>query len=161
MIIEKEIYMKKNKIGISDICFCGSGKKYKKCCYQKNEKSNTFDSYPTIKISEAILKIAEPLIAKYQQDERIAVLIDLAIASWNMSLASESTKEEIENKIIELMPEELDAVDLAAIVEQIDILVEKKNKLYHDIRYFIVSYNLLFDDEGQLTLDVNSAPINE
>ena len=41
------------------------------------------------------------------------------------------------------------------------MLVERKNKLYPDIRYFIASYNLSFDDDGQLTLDINSAPISE
>lgn len=56
------------------------------------------------------------------------------------------------------MPEELDAVDIAAIVEQTDVLVERKNNLYPDIRYLISSYNLSFDDFGQLTLDINSAP---
>ena len=27
-----------NKIGRNDPCFCGSGKKYKKCCYNKGEE---------------------------------------------------------------------------------------------------------------------------
>ena len=67
-------------------------------------------------------------------------------------------RKEIEDKVIDLMPEELDAVDIAAIVEQTDMLVERKNKLYPDIRYLISSYNLSFDDFGQLTLDINSAP---
>ena len=67
-------------------------------------------------------------------------------------------RKEIEDKVIDLMPEELDAVDIAAIVEQTDMLVERKNKLYPDIRYLISSYNLSFNDFGQLTLDINSAP---
>jgi hypothetical protein len=43
---------------------------------------------PPIKISEAILRMAEPLIRKYPKRERIVVIIDLAIFSWNMSLQS-------------------------------------------------------------------------
>lgn len=119
------------------------------------------DNAPPVKISAAILEIAEPLMINYPQHGRITVLIDLTIAAWNISLASGKTREKIENKIIEIIPRELDAVDLATIVKQIDMLVERKNKLYNQIRYFIVSYNLSFDDEGQITLDINSAPINE
>ena len=29
------IKQKKEKIGRNDLCFCGSGKKYKKCCIKK------------------------------------------------------------------------------------------------------------------------------
>ena len=128
---------------------------------KKSEKRNASNDSPSIKISEAILKIAEPLVTKYPKRERITVLIDLAILAWNISLASGETRETIEDKVIELMPGELDAVDIAAIVEQARMLVERKNRLYPDIEYFIVSYNLSFDDDGQLTLDINSAPINE
>lgn len=33
------------KIGRNDNCFCGSGKKYKKCCYLKIETSNFSDTH--------------------------------------------------------------------------------------------------------------------
>jgi len=128
---------------------------------KKSEKRHASNNSPSIKISEAILKIAEPLVTKYPKRERIAVLIDLAILAWNISLAPGETREKIEDKVIELMPGELDAVDIAAIVEQTRMLVERKNKLYPDIGYLIVSYNLAFDNDGQLTLDINSAPIIE
>lgn len=146
------------KIGRNDLCPCGSGRKYKKCCFKKNEQGYASNNAPPIKLSEAILQIAEPLMNKYPKREHITVLIDLAVFAWNISLASGEKREEIEDKVIELMPEELDAVDIAAIVEQTDMLVERKNKLYPDIRYLISSYNLSFDDFGQLTLDINSAP---
>lgn len=128
---------------------------------KKSEKRNASDNSPPIKLSEAILKMSEPLMTKYPKRERITVLIDLAILAWNISLASGEAREKIEDKVIELMPGELDAVDIAAIVEQTRMLVERKNKLYPDIGYLIVSYNLSFDNDGQLTLDINSAPIIE
>jgi len=127
---------------------------------KKSEKRSTSDNSPPIKLSEAILKMSEPLMTKYPKREHITVLIDLAILAWNISLASGEARGKIEDKVIELMPGELDAADVAAIVEQTDMLVKRKNMLYPDIRYFIVSYNLSFDD-GQLTLDINSAPIVE
>ena len=146
------------KTGRNDLCPCGSGRKYKKCCFQKSEQGHASNNAPPIKISEAILRIAEPLMNKYPKREHITVLIDLAVIAWNISMASGEKREEIEGKVIDLMPEELDAVDIAAIVEQTDMLVERKNRLYPDIRYLITSHNLSFDDFGQLTLDINSAP---
>ncbi len=125
------------KIGRNDLCICGSGKKYKKCCLQKSDQDNA----PPIKISEAILQIAKPLIKAYPKRERITVLIDLAIYAWNVSLTSEEKSEEIEKKAIELMPKEFDAADIASIIKQTDLLIERKSKLYPNIRYYIDSYS--------------------
>jgi hypothetical protein len=111
---------------------------------------------PPLKISGAILRIAEPLIRKYSKRERVVVIIDLAIFSWNVSLASEVNREEIEKKVIDQMPDEFDATDIASIIEQTDILIERKKKLYPDIRYLIVSRNITINDNGQITLDVDT-----
>jgi hypothetical protein len=111
---------------------------------------------PPIKISEAILRMAEPLIRKYPKRERIVVIIDLAIFSWNMSLQSVEKREELEKKFIDEMPNKFDATDIATIIEQADILIERKKKLYPDINYLIVSRNLSLEDDGQITLDVNA-----
>jgi hypothetical protein len=118
--------------------------------------TNVSRNSPPIKISEAILRMAEPLIRKYPKRERIVVIIDLAIYSWNASLTSDVKREEIENKIIDQMSPEFDATDIATIIEQTDILTERKKKLYPDIDYLIVSRNLSVDDNGQITLDVNT-----
>ena len=78
---------------------------------------------PPQKISEAVLRIADPLIRKYPKRERIVVIIDLAIISWNVSLASEVKREEVEKKLIDQMPDVFDATDIASIIEQTDILI--------------------------------------
>jgi hypothetical protein len=111
---------------------------------------------PPQKISEAVLRIAEPLIRKYPKRERIVVIIDLAIFSWNVSLASEGKREEVEKKLIDQMPDVFDATDIASIIEQTDILIERKKKLYPDIRYLITSRNLTIEDNGQITLTVET-----
>jgi hypothetical protein len=111
---------------------------------------------PPLKISEAILRIAEPLIRKYSKRERVVVIIDLAIFSWNASLASEVKREEVEKKLIDQMPDVFDATDIASIIEQTDILIERKEKLYPDIRYLIASRNLTIEDNGQITLTVET-----
>ena len=111
---------------------------------------------PPLKISEAIIRIAEPLIRKYPKRERVVVIIDLAIFSWNVSLASEVDREEIEKKVIDKMPDIFDATNIASIIEQTDILIERKKKLYPDIRYLIVNRNITINDNGQITLDVET-----
>jgi hypothetical protein len=111
---------------------------------------------PPLKISEAIIRIAEPLIRKYSKRERVVVIIDLAIFSWNASLASEVKREEVEKELIDQMPGVLDATDIASIIEQTDILIERKKKLYPDIRYLIANRNLTIEDNGQITLTVET-----
>ena len=111
---------------------------------------------PPQKISEAVLRIADPLIRKYPKRERIVVIIDLAIFSWNVSLASEVKREEVEKKLIDQMPDVFDATDIASIIEQTDILIERRKKLYPDIRYLIASRNLTIEDNGQITLTVET-----
>lgn len=123
-----------------------------------NSKKMTVDKNegPPIKISEAILRIAEPLIRKYPKRERTIVIIDLAIFSWNASLESETRREEIEKKLIDRMPARLDATDIATIIEQTDILIGRKKKLYPDIKYFIVKHDLKIEDNGRITLDLGA-----
>ena len=111
---------------------------------------------PPQKISEAVLRIAEPLIRKYPKRERIVVIIDLAIFSWNVSLASEVKREEVEKELIDQMPDAFNATDIASIIEQTDILIERKKKLYPDIRYLIANRNLTIEDNGQITLTVET-----
>ena len=149
--------MKKNKIGRNDPCPCGSGKKYKKCCYQqKSDFERSDNNVPPVKISEAILKISEPLRRNFPKRERISVIISMAIFAWNMSLTSEDAREDMENKIVEMMPKQIDAIGLASIVEQIDILVQRKVKYYNDVKFLIKDHSLSFNDDDQVTLDINS-----
>ena len=152
--------MKKNKIGRNDPCHCGSGKKYKKCCYQQRDDLDIpNNNAPKIPISEAILKISEPLISKYPNPERITVIIEMAVAAWNMSLVPETARGDIESKIAEIMPKEIDAIGIATIIEQMDMLIRRKIKYYNEIQFLIKSYNLSFSEDGQLTLDVNSVQV--
>ncbi|MBU0498879.1 MAG: hypothetical protein KJ558_05355 [Gammaproteobacteria bacterium] len=111
---------------------------------------------PPIKISEAILRLAEPLIKKYPKRERIVAIIDMAIFAWNISLTSDTKREEIERKLIDQFQTELDATGIATIIEQTDIMVETKKRLYPDIEYLIIKHNLTVTNDGQLTLDVDT-----
>ena len=68
-----------------------------------------------------IIKISEPLIRKFPNRKRTTVIIDMAVAAWNMSLVSEDIRENTENKIVKILPKAVDAMGVALIVEQIEI----------------------------------------
>ncbi|MCK5515996.1 MAG: SEC-C domain-containing protein [Desulfobulbaceae bacterium] len=145
------------KTGRNDQCPCGSGKKLKKCCINKsNDQDNASNPPPPIKISAAILQMIEPLIKRYPGRKRITILIDLAVMAWNASLTTEENREDMESIVVKHMPKKMGAVDIAAILERIDLLVDKKIKLFPDINYWIVNHDLKFDSAERLTLDINS-----
>lgn len=152
--------MKNNRVGRNDTCPCGSGKKHKKCCFLNRDKADVCDDAPPIKLSAAIFNIAEPFLKKYPDYKRTIVIIDLAIVAWNISLTTGKAREELEGKMVELMPESLDGTGVASMVELSDILAERKTKLYPDIKHVILSHNLSFHD-GEMTLDINSSPCND
>ncbi|NEX21022.1 hypothetical protein G3480_11980 [Thiorhodococcus mannitoliphagus] len=111
---------------------------------------------PPIRISEAILRVAEPLIRKYPKRERISAAIELAMFSWNASLITEIDREEIEKNLIESMPGKLNATEIAATMQQTDILIKRKKELYPEVDYLIVNHSLSFEDSGRITLNVNT-----
>jgi len=154
--------MSKIKVGRNDPCYCGSGKKYKKCCLLKvNVETTTTiinnDDAPPIKISDAIIKIAEPLIKKYQEQHRVTVLIQLAIIAWNMSFSSGNMREDIEGVLINAIPEEIDAVGTVTIIEIVDMLIERKNKIFPNINFAVVNHKISIDNNGVFNLDISSS----
>jgi hypothetical protein len=101
-----------NKLGRNDICLCGSGKKYKKCCLYKNleqgedkhmcgqealveevkerfaDKEVIFlraEEVGLVKLSEIIMEFAEELldIASTKMGKEKAIM--LAVTAWNLA----------------------------------------------------------------------------
>ena len=148
------------KTGRNDECPCGSGKKFKKCCIHKSDQSSDQNPPSSVKISAAILRMLEPLIKKYPQRNRITVLVNLAVIAWNASLVSSEQREDMESILVKHMPALMGAADIAVILEQVDLLVDRKITLFSDINYFIVSHKLTFDSAERLTLDIKSTLFN-
>ena len=148
--------MKNSKVGRNDPCPCGSGNKYKKCCLvMPISDSEEYNPEPPIKISEAIIKIAEPLMKKYQDKKRWIVFLDLAVIAWNLSCSNNAQREELESVLIKVMPKEIDAVGTVTLLEKIDQLIERKNKLYPDINYLIVDQKISVGDNGDVNVDIS------
>jgi SEC-C motif len=141
-------------------CSCGSGKKYKKCCWLKGRDFVvTEDNKPPVKISSAIIEIARPWLEQYQQRNRVSVLIELSILAWNLSFSDQENQAEIESTIIKNTPEEIDAIGLVAIIDLIDKMKIRKTKLFSNINHIIVGHTLSFGDKGIVNLDIKSSPL--
>ena len=153
--------MTNKKVGRNDPCPCGSGKKYKKCCLLSGDIGFDSKNVPPVKISTAIIEIARPLLEKYQKRNRVSVLIELAILAWNLSFTSdEKMRDEAETSIINNMPDEIDAVGVVSIMELVDMMLERKNKLYPDLNLVVMSHDLSFGINGQMNLDIRSANLD-
>lgn len=73
-----------NKIGRNDICFCGSGKKFKKCC---NEKNLTFSGPEVADFQWRMLRevegqVMDKHLSPYVQYELVPAVIDQAFSDF-------------------------------------------------------------------------------
>jgi len=133
-----------------------SSKKTKKPRKQKLKTPNCLS--PKIKISEAILKLSEPLRQKYTDSRRIRGIIGMTVAAWNISLFPKEEHLNIQEKALDALPEKLSAEDVSVFLENIEILIERKNQDYPHIREYILKYQLSFPGDT-ITLAVSSTPV--
>ena len=133
-------------------------KKLKKPRKQKLTKPNRLP--PQIKISEAILKLSEPLRYKYREAHRAQVIISLTVMAWNISLFPKEEQVNAQGLLLDALPEKLSAEDVSLLFENIDILIERKNKDYPHIREFIHNYQPSFSGDT-ITLSVSTTTVPE
>ena len=115
----------------------------------KMDKSNDFpgsnmivDPEGKAKMSEVILDFAKPLLDECEDEESEKKAIGLAILIWNMSLFPKKSRDkEIEKLCSGLSPSE-DANDFAALLNYVNILLERKAEYYPDNKRAIVNYQM-------------------
>jgi len=107
------------------------------------------------KMSEVILDFAKPFLNKCEDEESEKKAIELAILIWNLSLfPKKSRDQEIEKLCSGLLPSE-DANDFAALMNYVNILLERKQEYYPDNKRAIISYQMSGSGKNRL-LDVAS-----
>ena len=133
-----------------------SSKKLKK---PRKQKPKTLKRLPPkIKISEAILKLSEPLRQKYTDSRRIRGIIGMTVVAWNISLFPKEEHVNIQEKALDALPEKLSAEDVSVFLENIDMMIDRKNRDYPNIREHILNYQ--FSSSGDtVTLTVSSTPV--
>jgi hypothetical protein len=125
-----------------------------------SEQINFIDNPDKIKMSAVILKLAEPYIKMYWGNEiRVRVIISLAIMAWNMTFLPQKKQIELQKKLIEeVLPNDCDAQNVAAILDVFECLQKRQRDLFPDIRTCIMGYDLRLDSEN-IHLDISSVPL--
>ena len=90
--------MGNNKIGRNDICPCGSGKKYKKCCYLKVESLNSSDKHLMDTEWQRIRKTEGDIIDRF--------LIPYVFQTYEQDVIEEAWDDFIDHDIQDNIPED-------------------------------------------------------
>ena len=112
------------------------------------------------KMSAVVLQLAEPLLKQHgKTPQRAEALIMLTIAGWNKSMFPPDKQPLIEKDLIDgFVPRVGMAEDVGVAVQIMDLISERRQKLFPDLRKIIVDYELEISG-GRLTLNISSAPI--
>src|SRR5215471_17890948 len=115
---------------------------------------------PAIKISEAILTLAEPLRAHYREPHRMQAIIALAVMAWNIALFPDEEQSHVQGMLLENLPPQLSGEDVGVLLSTIDTLIARKRLLYPQVLEYILTHNLSLAD-NRVTLSVGTAPVPE
>jgi hypothetical protein len=130
----------------------------------RKQKPKTLKQQPSglptydIKISEAILKLSDSLRKKYIELHRLQGIIVMTVMAWNISLFTKEEQVNVQKMLLDALPEQLSAEDVSLLLENIDILIERKNQDYPHIREYILEYHVSILGE-MITLTVGTAPV--
>jgi hypothetical protein len=115
---------------------------------------------PAIKISEAILTLAEPLRAHYREPHRMEAIIAIAVMAWNIALFPDEEQSHMQGMLLESLPPQLSGEDVGVLLSTMDTLIARKRLLYPQVREYILTHQLTFVD-NKVTLTVGTAPVPE
>jgi hypothetical protein len=113
-----------------------------------------------VKMSEVILKLAEPLLKKYGDiDKQIKTIISLTIAEWNRLMLPEDERGKFQDEMFDtLLPSGGEADTVGSILYINELIAKRQKKYFPDLKKFIVDYELIVSD-GNITLNISSAPV--
>ena len=161
------------RIGRNQLCPCGSGEKYKKCCYGKKIKKILLPNGPDKKlpkgevvtenplkekISEILLEFSGPLTDTCESDRAFYNALQLSVIAWNSSFFSLKERNELIDGDINKHIKDNNNIEITK--EILSMMLERKKKNFSHIKMFIVDFEIAYR-EGQRQLTVMSTPINE
>ena len=114
------------------------------------------------KMSEVILDLADPLFdGDVSNAKEVDLIVQLTIAAWNKAMLSADEQDASEKQIIDiLVPQDGDAELVGTVIQALDIVEERRKKLFPNLRRFIVDYDLKVSD-GRVALNIISSPVAE
>ena len=112
------------------------------------------------KMSAVILQLVEPLIKQHgSSEDRVMAIIRLAVAGWNKSMFPPDKQPIIEKDLIDhFVPKDGSAEAVGMAVYVMDVVADRREKLFPSLRKIIVDYDVQIAD-GRLTMNVMSASI--
>lgn len=113
-----------------------------------------------IKISEAILKLSEPLREQYRELHRVQVIITLTIIAWNMALLPETERKKSQSLLIIKLSKIAQGDNSTVLLDLVHDLIKQKNKYYPEIKEYIIDYNLSVSNQN-MSLTVSATPFSE
>jgi hypothetical protein len=161
--------MKDNKLGRNDTCYCGSGKKYKRCCLPQaatlpdTRQRNAIELRNTerfrnrvqqrmgdkcsivqgdlngVKMSAVILDLADFLLKIAHTKEQQKAAITITCIAWNIAVAGIKKVQKLFDAYFETIDDPIHQQDTLNIIETI---IKKKQLLYPEINRFILDYEL-------------------
>ncbi len=157
------------RIGRNQPCPCGSGKKYKKCCYEKNNinkillskdfrknlpKEAVITTNPQKeKMSEVLLEFAKPLTDECKDDKAFYKALQISAIAWNSSfLPPRERNKLIDESINKYINDNSDRVIAKKILSK---MLERKEKKFLNINRMIIDFQISYKD-GQQHLNVIS-----
>ena len=179
--------MKDNKPGRNDACYCGSGKKYKRCCLLQaailpdTRQRNAIELRNTerfrnrvqqrmgdkcsilqgdlngVKMSAVILDLADFLLEMAHTKERQKAAITITCIAWNIAVAGMEKAQKLFDAYFETIDDPIHQQDTLDIIETI---IEKKQLLYPEINRFILDYEVA-GTKNNLHLNVVSTVLDE
>ena len=113
-----------------------------------------------VKMSADILKLAEPLLKQYgDDDKRIETIISLTIIEWNRLLFPEDVREKFQDEMIDTLSSPDDEAEtVGSLLYLSDLIAKRQKKYFPDLKKWIVDYELIILD-GDITLNISSAPV--
>ena len=112
------------------------------------------------KMSAVIVQLAEPLLKQHATNaKRAETIISLTVAAWNKSMFPPDKQPIIEKELIDcFVPKDGSAEDIGIVTHIMDIVAERREELFPDLRKVIVDYEVDISG-GHLNLNVTSAPV--
>ena len=114
------------------------------------------------KMSEVILDLVDPLLdGDVSNPKEVDFIIQLTIAAWNKSMSPVERQAAMEKEIIDtLVPPDGDAEQVGTILQALEIVEDRRKKLFPNLRRFVLDYDLRVS-EGRVALNVVSQSMSE
>jgi hypothetical protein len=126
------------------------------------ERTTFIEPSDGVKMSEVILKLAEPLLKEYgDNDKHIESIISLAIIVWNKLIFPKDEQEKLLDEMMQrLFPANGNAEDLGVFTYIHDLIAERKSRYFPNLNKAIISYDLTVSG-GNIALNVTSTLVKE